>query len=70
MIVSVIQIFDEKINSLREMFPVFCSGLEVEPGEGSLTSTSGSSLYSGSEFEEFLPTKGFLNVDSLKSVLL
>ena len=43
----------------EKCFPVFCSGRELEPSEGSLTSTSGSSLYSGSEFEEFLPTKGF-----------
>lgn len=42
----------------EKCFPVFCSGHELEPCEGSLTSTSGSSLYSGSEFEEFLPTKG------------
>ena len=55
MIVCVIQIFEEKIKS-KKCFPVFCSGLELEPSEGSLT--SGSSLYSGSEFEEFLPTKG------------
>ena len=27
-------------------------------GEGSLSSTTGSSLHSGSELEEFLPTKG------------
>ena len=43
---------------LEKCFPLFCSGQELEASEGSLTSTSGSSLYSGSEFEEFLPTKG------------
>lgn len=63
MTVSVIIIKEKKIKTFipHVKFSPFINifpGLDLAPSEGS--QTSGSSLHSGSEFEEFLPTKGLI----------